>query len=281
MSVLDFFLNCAALLLWLNWWSRGLSAPRANGIALVRTLRRAEPARHDRWISPAVLAAILLVRSLVYFQIGSATHWTPRLPLVAITVPFRSDSLSRMLLFSFLSFIVFGGAFYFCAMLVSALNHKLPATDSWQAFFRLLLGPIDKLPRWFKLLLPFLIGMTFWIVAGPLLSSAGVQVPVKSFGHRLQEAVLIGVGTWLTWKYAIAFVLVLHILTSYVYFGAAPFWKFIGTTARHLLAPTQRFPLRIGRVDLWPIIVLIVMFGLIQTLEHFQVLQGLYSRLPL
>src|SRR4051794_37413416 len=164
MNVLDFILNCAGLLLWLNWWSTGLSVPRAQGIALARTLRRAEPLRADRWTSPAVLVALVLVRGIVYWQVGSTTKWTPRLSLVAMNVPFRSDSLGRMLLFSFFSFLVFGGVFYFCALLLSSVNQNLPANDKWQAFFRALLGPIDKFPRWLKFLLPFFIGMLFWIV---------------------------------------------------------------------------------------------------------------------
>jgi uncharacterized protein YggT (Ycf19 family) len=279
MSVLDFVLNCAALLLWLNWWSRGLSVPRASGIALVRTLRRAEPTRRDRWRSPAILVALLVVRAFVYWQVGSSTHWTPRLGLVAINIPFRSDSLGRMLLYSLFSFIVFGGAFYLCALLVSALNHKLPVTDQWQGFFRALLGPIDKLPRWFKFLLPFLIGMTFWIVAGPLLTAAGVQAPVKSFGHLAQEAVLIGISSWLAWKYAIAVVLVLHIVTSYVYFGAAPFWKFISETGRNLVRPLSPIPLQVGRVDFAPVIALAIIFTAAQLLSGF--LPTLYAKLPL
>ncbi|HMJ91249.1 MAG TPA: hypothetical protein VK530_15620, partial [Candidatus Acidoferrum sp.] len=278
MSVLDFFLNCAALLLWLNWWSRGVSPLRANGIALVRTLRRAEPARRDRWTSPAVLVSMLLIRAILYWQIGSATHWMPRLSLVAIKVPFRSDSLGRMLLFSFFSFVVFGGAFYFCALLISALNHKAPATNSWQAFFRVLLGPIDRLPRGIKFLLPFLIGAVFWIVVGPLLSFAGVQAPVNSFTHRIQEAVLIGIGAWLAWKYVIAFVLVLHIVTSYVYFGPAPMWQFVSNTARQLLRPLAVVPLRIGRFDFAPILALAIVFTVAEFLNR--ALPKLYARLP-
>lgn len=279
MSALDFVLNCAALLLWLNWWSRGFGAPRPRGIALVRTLRRAEPARPDRWTSPAVLVALLLVRSIVYFQVGTATHWTPRLSLIAINVPFRSDSLGRMLLFSFLSFLVFGGTFYLCALLVSALNHKLAPTDQWQAFFRVLLGPIDKAPRWLKLVLPFFIGFFFWLAIGPLLSKCGVQVPVKSFGHRVQEAVLIGVSAWIAWKYAIAVVLVLHVVTSYVYLGAAPFWKFVTETAHNLLYPLSPVPLRIGRVDFAPILALAIVFSIAEFLSRN--LPKVYAALPL
>src|ERR1043165_3118451 len=99
MGALDLFLYICALLVWLNWWSRGWAASRAPAIALVSTLRRAEPSPRDLWRSPAVLVSIVLLRSLVYWRFGPAAHWTPRLSLVAITVPFRSDSGGRMLLY--------------------------------------------------------------------------------------------------------------------------------------------------------------------------------------
>lgn len=278
MSVLDFVLNCAALLLWLNWWSRGLSVPRANRIGLVGTLRRAEPARRDRWMSPAVLVALLLLRSLPYCLIGTMTHWTPRLPLVAFTVPFRSDSVGRMLLYSFLSFVVFAGAFYFCALLISALSRERSPGDSWEGFFRALLGPIDRLPRWLKFLLPFAIGVVFWLVVGPLLSSAGVQVPVKSVSHRVQEALLVGVGSWLTWKYAVAIILALHVVSSYVYFGNAPMWQFVANTSRQMLAPLRRVPLRVGRVDFAPFVAVALVFAVAELLS--EVLPTVYTKLP-
>jgi uncharacterized protein YggT (Ycf19 family) len=279
MNVLDFVLNCAALLLWLNWWSRGLNLPRANRIGLVGTLRRAEPQRRDRWKSPAVLVSILFVRSFLYWQIGAATHWTPRLPLIAFTVPFRSDSLGRMLLFSLLSFLVFAAGFYFCAILVSALSGKRSPVDSWQAFFRALLGPVDALPRWVKFFLPFVVGMVFWIFVGPLLSSAGVQVPVHSFSHRMQEAALVGLGSWLSWKYALAIVLVLHIVASYVYFGTAPVWQFVSNMARTLLKPLKPIPLQLGRVDFAPVVALALTFTAAELLSRL--LPTLYARLPL
>jgi uncharacterized protein YggT (Ycf19 family) len=282
MSVLDyvdFALNCAALLLWLNWRSRGLTIPRAAGIALVSTLRRAEPAQRDRWISPATLAAILFVRAFVYWQMGPGWHWTPRLSMAAITVPFRSDNLGRMLLFSLLSFLVFTAGCYFCVLLLSAVNRSVPSAESWQGLVRALLGPVERLPGWLKLLLPFVMGVLFWLGAGPLLTAIGVQIPVSSFGHRLQEALLIGIGAWLSWKWLIAFVIVLHIITTYVYLGSSPFWKYVTDTARNLLRPLAAVPLRVGRFDFVPVVALAIMFALAEFLGSW--LPKMYAKLPL
>jgi len=279
MSVLDLALNCAALLLLLNWWSRRVVVPRPSGIALVSTLRRSEPARADRWMSPSILAAILVVRAAVYFQIGPAVHWTPRLSLVAITIPFRSDSLGRMLLYSILSFVVFAGGFYCCVLLVSAVNRKASA-DYWQSFVRVLAGPADRAPVWLKLLLPFLLAVLFWLLCGPLLAWAGILVPAKSLTHWLAQGSLVGLAAWMVWKYVIVAVLVLHIVTSYVYFGAASFWNFISITARNLLRPLDAVNLRVGRVDFTPILVLIAVCVIVQFLDYSRILSALYAKLP-
>lgn len=216
---------------------------------------------------------------MLYSNFGPSLNWTPRLSLVALAVPFRSDSFPRMLVFSALSVVAILGAFYFCALLLSALNSKLPANDRWQGFVRMLLGPIDRLPWWVKLVLPFWAAALFWLGCGPFLSWLGVQAPVNTLEHRLAEAALIGVGAWVTWKYVIAAVLVLHVVTSYVYLGNEPLWQFVSHTARQLLKPVSFFSLRMGRLDLAPLIMLAVVFAVAEALSRW--LPAFYSRLLL
>ena len=76
MGLIDFILNLAGLLLWLNWRAAGRirwanrSPPR-----LIGTLRRAEPdSACARWHLPAVLGGLLLLRAVFYWQIGSAVE---------------------------------------------------------------------------------------------------------------------------------------------------------------------------------------------------------------
>jgi uncharacterized protein YggT (Ycf19 family) len=245
----------------------------------VSTLRRAEPARRDRWRSPVALAVLILLRAVLYSNLGTSGNWTPRLSLVAIAVPFRSDSFLRMLIFSVLSIVVSLGAFYFCALLLSALNSKLPPNDRWQGYVRVFIGRFDALPWWLKLLLPFCAGAMFWLGCGPFLSWLGVQVPVESIEQRIGEAVLIGLGAWVTWKYVIAAVLVLHIVTSYVYLGNEPLWQYVSHTARQLLKPLSFFSLRIGRFDFAPVVGLAVVFAAAEALGRW--LPTLYARLLL
>ena len=279
MAVLDIILNCACLLLWLNWRSRGLAAPvRVTGIALVSTLKRTRSASSERWVSPAVLVTILFVRAIIYWQIGSVAHWTPRLSLEAIVLSFRGDMFSRMLLYSLLGFLQCLAAFCFSLLLLAAVNRRDAVNDPWLALVRAHLGRAAALPGWLLLLLPAAITFCFWLIAGPLLGVMAVQLPAGSFRQLVEQAFVIALGSWLLWQYVLVGLLVLHIVSSYVYLGSAPFWNFLNTTARNLLRPASSLPLRVGKIDLVPILALAV----VVTIAVFtpRLLAALYMKLP-
>jgi uncharacterized protein YggT (Ycf19 family) len=72
----------------------------------------------------------------------------------------------------------------------------------------------------------------------------------------------MGGATYLTWKYLIVGILLLHLLNSYVYIGNHPFWNFVNATASNLLRPLRWLPLRIGKVDLLPLLAVAMVFFL-------------------
>lgn len=280
MSVLDFILNCAGLLLWLNWRSRGLSGPgRAAGIALISTLRRAETQRGDAWVAPVVLASVLFLRAVFYWQIGPALGWLPRLPLGAIVLHFRSDMFMRMLVFSLLGFLLFLAVFYFSLLLLAGTSQPSNKSDPWVGWVRAHLGPVARLPGWLQLLLPPVITFCFWIIIGPLLGLMGVQALAVSFRHLVEQAAVIGLGAWLGWQFLILAVLVLHMISSYVYLGNAPFWNLITITGQNLLRPLAALPLRAGKIDFAPVLALAVV--LLAAFFVPPLLVWLYARLPI
>lgn len=279
MALLNFILNLAALLLWLGWRSRRVdSSARHTGIALISTLKRAAPSDGRTWIFAAALAGLLIVRAMVYGQIGPSIHWIPSLSMGATSLSFSSVIFVRMLLFSFLSFGVFLAGFYFWLLLLSAVNQQTVETDPWQNLVRAHLGRLDRWPAGLKFFLPVLLTTLLWLGLGPLLAWLGINASAKSFGHVAQQAVVIGLAAMLAWKPLLAAVLLLHTLTSYVYLGSTPFWKFVSDTARQLLRPINRLPLRAGKVDFAPLAGLALVF-LIAELAG-RALPWLYLRLP-
>src|SRR5471032_2484976 len=107
MTFIDFILNLAGLLLWINWRSTLFDPFEKRAPAtLVGALRRAAPTRSRHWHLLAAIGALLVVRALFYWQIGSSFHpaWVGKLDLYVTVPAFPSNSFGQMLLFSFFSF---------------------------------------------------------------------------------------------------------------------------------------------------------------------------------
>ncbi len=140
MALIDFILNIACLLLWLNWLSiRFDPLAKTSAASLVGTLKKAGQPGSRPWKFLGSLLALLLVRALAYWQMGAAIDWTPALDLGIVNLSFRSDYLVRMLLYSLLSFASTLAVFYLWMLLLSVVNCRVPDTDPLQKLVRPLL----------------------------------------------------------------------------------------------------------------------------------------------
>ena len=245
------------------------------------TLRRAEPHRLKGWHLLSALGGLLLVRALLYWQVGSAVDWTPSLHLggIDIAIPFRSDSWWRMFLFSWLSFAVTLALCYLWLLLLSLVNGNAAETAPVQKLVRLYLGRVDRWPWPLKALLPLLVSLLLWYLLSLVLSRLSIIPPAASRTHRLEQAIVIGLGSYLSWRYLIGGLLALHLVSSYIYLGDQPLWSFVASTGRNLLVPLRWLPLRLGKLDFAPLVGIALVF---LTAEFAQrSLTALYERLPL
>ena len=277
MGLIDFILNLAGLLLWLNWRSvRFDPLGKRTPATLIGTLRRAEPRRLRRWHLLAALGGLLLLRALFYWQIGSAARWTGILNLSVITLSFRSDYFVRMLLFSIFSFGLTLGVFYLWLLLLSILAG--PELLPFHRLVRMPLGGIDRWARGVKFLLPLIVTATFWWLASWLLAWLQVIPEPVSPAHRIEESLVIGLSSYLAWKYLAGALLVLHLLNSYIYFGKHPFWGYVNAGAQTLLSPLRALPLRVGKADFAPVVGIVLVFLAAELAGRGLVL--LYGKLP-
>ena len=255
MGLLDFILNLVGLLLWFNW-----RAARFTPATLAGTLRRAEKTPLKSWHLPFGIVGLLVVRALfynfIYKEFGSALNWAGRVDIGVISVPFcgANSSLMTMLLYSFYSFGVMLGVFLLWVLLLSVLKSGAMETDSLRQLLRLHLGTIEKWSRVTKLLLPLLIIVPIWWLGSWPLTYWNILPPVSGMMHRFEQALLVGVGGYLAWKYLIVGALALYFVSSYVYFGKQPLWQHLDVIARLLLAPLRSLPLRFGKMDFAPLV---------------------------
>lgn len=280
MSLIDLLLNVAALLLWVVWRSLAISpfaqpAPMSLSAALqparVTTLRR-------RLILLA-LVLLLLLRAPMYWHVGSAVNWMPTLRVGVVGLTFRSDYLSRMFLFSWVSFARLFVIYYSWLFLLAAINRDIASTNPVQKWIRQQLGWLNQSPAILQFLLPLPMGALAWAAVNPVFQHFGLLPPPESLTHLSQQALVVGVGTFLAWKTLIVAVLLLNLVNAYVFLGNLPLWAFVNATARNLLRPLQWLPLRWHRTDLTPVIGVILVFSLAEAAA--QGLTQLYHRLPL
>jgi uncharacterized protein YggT (Ycf19 family) len=261
MSLVDFILNLAGLLLWLNWRSVPLDPlSKATPATLLGTLRRAEPARLKRWHFLAALAGLILLRWPFYWLLGSALNWNASLDLVATRLAFPSDFKYPMLLYSVLSFGLVLAIFFLCLLLVSMLGRNESKQFFIQRLARLHLGRVDGWPLPFKLLLPLLAGTALWWLVSWVLPSWGLMPHPASAVDRLGQAALVGASAYLAWKYPLALLLLLNLVNNYVYFGKHPLWNYVNATSRQLLSPMAKLPLRVGKMDFAPVLGVALIF---------------------
>ena len=129
-----------------------------------------------------------------------------------------------------------------------------------------------------KLLLPLFTVSLVWLALNPVLTEASLIQPALSGAHRVAQAVIIALGAYLAWEYVIAGLLLLCLVSTYVYLGNNSFWSFIHLTGANLMLPLRWAPLRIGKVDLAPVLAIAVLFFAGQVAQRC--LTALYIRLP-
>jgi uncharacterized protein YggT (Ycf19 family) len=275
LSSIDFILNVAGLLLWLNWRSARLD-PFTRGIpaTLAGTVRRAEPMRLKRWHFLAALAALLFIRAFFYEHIGPAVNWTPRLSLTVVTPAFPLVIRGHVfflsaLLFSVTSFVRLLIVFYFWLLAIAMLNRHETNPDPLQ---KLLLAQLGRTARWpllIQLLLPVILVTALWMLLHPLLVYIGVTTRVHSNALLLGQGAVLSLVLYLSLKFLLLAFLIVHLIITYVYLGTNPVWDFINTTSRNLLAPLSWLPLRFGRIDLAPVVGIILVTLLLFVLPNY------------
>jgi len=254
MTLFDFILNLAALLLWLGWCAQPLDPFAKNAPpTLVATVRRTEPASSRRWPLPVFLVLLLVLRALFYHQVGSAIGWMPKLDLGFVVLALRSDRFGPVFLYSLLSFLRVWIIYYFWLLTLALINRRGAEQDPLQKLVRVQLGPARGWPWPVLAVLPVIGVGALWAALSPALEWTGVLNPPESTAHMLEQGLLLTLSLVLTLKFVLPVFLILDLVASYVYLGVSPVWDFVASTSRNMLKPLRPIPLRLGKVNLAPV----------------------------
>jgi uncharacterized protein YggT (Ycf19 family) len=263
MGLVDLILNLAALLLWVHWREmRHAQKERPDRHSLAGLLKYTGRKSHRHWWLLIMIPAVLLVRGLIFQSVGPSLHWTPRLSLELVTLPFYSHFVGRMLSYSILNFLLLLGRFYVLLIFFSVVNRGTLENDVIQRWVRVQLGRMERWPFWAQILLILLVGLGTWIAAAPLLRHLNITPSDRHLLRTAVEGVLLGIAALLNWRYLVAGLMVLYFANTYIYFGRSPLWNFVQVTGQNLLRPLRSLPLQMGKLDLRPLVML-VLVGLV------------------
>jgi uncharacterized protein YggT (Ycf19 family) len=232
-------------------------------------LRRIESPRFKRSHFLIALGILLLVRAVFYGVVGPAINWTPKLNLVIVTLAFPSHVFFSVLLFSALSFIRVAIIFYFWLLALSIINRNRGEADPLQKMLLQQLGRVARWPIWAQLIAPVFIVAALWVILHPVLIYANVVSRVQSSLHLIEQGLLVGMGIYFSLKFLLPAFLFVYLIATYVYLGKSLLWDFIALTSVNLLKPFERLPLAIGKVDLKPILAIILILLLLHALPNF------------
>ncbi|MBC8094729.1 MAG: hypothetical protein H7Y43_02845, partial [Akkermansiaceae bacterium] len=241
--------------------------------------KRTEFTRLSRWHLLAFVAVLVFVRAFFYREIGPAVNWTPQLDLGAIAPAFRANNFSQQLLFSVLSLLRALAVFYFWLLVLSVINRRSANPDPLQRLLWLQLGKSAHWPLALKLAAPVVLSGLLWLAFYPLLAHWEVINWAASKWHLAGQCLVVGLGIFLSLKYLLPAFLLLHLISSYVYLGNSPIWEFVSNTSRNLMTPLTGETLRVGKVDVAPLLGLVLIgllfffpvpWGIRALLKHFE-----------
>lgn len=263
MVLFDWLLNMAALLLWLSATRFGASPVQRRPLTLAGNLKPASRAESRTWPVVAALLGLLVVRAVVYWNLGRSLNWVATWSPGSVTVAFRSDFLGRMFLYSFWSFAWTLFHWYAALVFLAGIHGEPREGEPVARMIRDHLRAAGQMPRALLLLWPGVGLMLLWPLLHALFSLAGVLPPIPLGRRLLSQSLAVGLGGWMTLRWPLTVVLVFGMFLNIVYVGSHPLWTYLESLLSRMLRPLRWLPLRIARIDFLPMIALIALWWVV------------------
>lgn len=254
MKWLDWMVDLAGLFLWLGW--RGFGAVPVSARPALTLASNLRPAgrrdSHSRWALPGLLL-LLFCRAWIHHEFPSrfaeAAVWSPG----AVAVTFRSDLFGRMLVFSVLSWLLLTLQVYLAMAVFAGLRRKAAEADPITRSLRAELGWLARWPGFLGALPVLSVIGILWAAGAGSLAELGLIPPLRSEGHRYQQALVVALGLLPSLKWSLTAACLMRFLLDHVYLGSSAFWDFAQVVGGRLCSWLSWMPLRIGAIDFRPL----------------------------
>lgn len=279
MESVNLVLNLFGWFLWAGAFVFPRYAVRSSQpLTLLSTLRQESTPTYGRFFLLGGLVLLLGLRALAYWNFIPEGAPKPAVEFGLVSVSYLSERLVHMLIYSFSSFVIFLYGYYVLVFGLSITCRQRTRVNSIENLINQQLGSAAYWHPGLKVLALGCTGAGLWIGFGLLSLQIGVLPEEWTLGVLFMQSPIVAASFWTLYLVAIMAVIGLYLLNSYVYLGEKVVWKFIDETAKFYLSGLRQLPLVFGRIDLAPMLGLLLYWLLYRILEAG--LQAVFERLP-
>ena len=219
MQIIDFILNLAAWILWVNGWMQfhnptDIQRPLTLVGTLVGPSRRIGVA----WIYLGGFLLILLLKTLLLHYLGAPVETSMAINFMLLIVYFKTGTLVIMFWMALASYLKFAMIAYIWVWFLSRVSRKDLAENIVQGLGASL-GFLQHRHWVIQILSLILFGMLGWMFLGMVFAWLGVLPAISDVSHLIWQALCISACAWLSLYYLIIVVMILYLIHSYVHLG--------------------------------------------------------------
>jgi uncharacterized protein YggT (Ycf19 family) len=258
MHIIDFMLNLAAWILWVNAWmqkhhSRVLQQP----ITLLATLKTSRREIREIWFYLGGCMGVLLIKALLLHYLGSPLNAAVSVDFMHVLVFFQTGSLVSMGLMALTSFLKFAFLAYLWVWFLWNLSREGVA-EPIIGNLEMALGFLPGRHVLIQVTVLMLLGIGGWIGLGLMFGWVGILPSNVGMSQLIWQAIWISASAWLSLFWLILVLMILYLIHSYVYLGNWEGWVWVEGMGERLLEPFEMLPLQWARIDLSPCIILLM-----------------------
>lgn len=258
MQIIDFILNLAAWILWVNVWMQ-LHSPTniQRPLTLLGTLIGPTRRLDSVWIFFGGFLLILFIKTLLLHYLGAPINTTMSVNFLLLVVYFKTGHLVSIFWMALASFLKFAMMAYIWVWFMSRISPKDNAENITNGL-KASLGFLQSRHWMIQVLALFAFGMIGWAFLAVVFGWLGILPAFSSVLHLVWQASFVSISAWLGLYYLIILLMGLHLIHSYVHLGNWEGWDWLDGASEKLLSPLARLPLQWARIDFSPFVVLLL-----------------------
>jgi len=256
MQIIDFILNVAAWILWVNGWMQCRNPVKMDRpLTLLSTLKASPPKISVAWFYFGGFLVILLIKTLFLHYLGAPLQTTMSIDFLLFFVYFKTGSFFSMASMAVASFLKIALIAYIWVWFLWHLSRKGIADNLVNS-----LGDSMGLLKGRHVLIQvsvFLLGGVLgWLGLGLYFSWMGALPSNQETSLLLWQGLWLSLSAWVGLYWLIVAMLSAYLIHSYIYLGPWEGWDWLEGMVERLLSPLKPLPLQWARIDFAPLVAL-------------------------